>query len=91
MNFAGGSVEYQFSSEVMVFAVNEPFHFSIPSNAGAGVCVTAEVEKRRSAKTERTMEQNLGGNDERNMGWIINGMAMVGSTRGFWSAETQTN
>jgi hypothetical protein len=48
MNFAGGSVEYQFGSEVMVVAVNEPFHFSIPSNAGAGVCVTAEAESHET-------------------------------------------
>jgi hypothetical protein len=81
MNFAGGSVEYQFGSEMMVVAVNEPFHFSIPSNAGAGVCVTAEAEKRRSPKAERTMKQNLAGNHERNMGWIINGRAMVGSNQ----------
>ena len=40
LNLAGGSVEYKPLSEIMAAAVNESFHFSAPSKAADGVCVT---------------------------------------------------
>src|SRR4029077_6695108 len=54
INLAGGSVEYKLFSEAMAVAVNVPFHFSTPSNPDDEVCVTEQVETRRSTKAQRT-------------------------------------